>query len=89
MPSVPKRKRRWPIVLAVFGGLVIVAGIAAGAYAYVNRGPNYPSHWDARVAPIATQVEALRGLTFKHPVDIQDLWMTAPCSGCHTGASMP
>ena len=73
LPSAPKRKRRWPRLLAVFAGLIVIAGIAVGAYAYINRGPHYPSHWDARVGPIATQVEALRGLTFKHPVPVNYL----------------
>jgi hypothetical protein len=48
-----------------------VAVAAAGAVWLLQRdSTSYPEHWDARVAPIATRVEALRGLKFKHPVRI-------------------
>jgi hypothetical protein len=51
--------------------LVGVAVAAAGALWLLQRDrTSYPSHWDARLAPIATRVEALRGLKFKHPVRI-------------------
>jgi hypothetical protein len=51
--------------------LVGVAVAAAGAFWLLERDwTRYPSHWDARLAPIAARVEALRGLKFKHPVRI-------------------
>lgn len=62
------RRRRWPRLLAI---LVGVTAIAAGAHWLLERdSTSYPSHWDARLAPIAARVEALRGLTFKHPVRV-------------------
>jgi hypothetical protein len=27
------------------------------------------------------------GLAFQHPVDIGDLWVSQPCSSCHTGGA--
>jgi hypothetical protein len=66
--------RRWPLVLAIIGGVVVAAAVAVVAFLlFTSDGPSYPSHWDARVAPIATRVEELRGLTFRHPVAISYL----------------
>ena len=67
-------KRRWPVVVAILGSVVIAAAAAVVAYLlFTSDGPSYPSHWDARVAPIATRVEELRGLTFEHPVAVNYL----------------
>nr|MDP9333028.1 hypothetical protein [Actinomycetota bacterium] len=55
-------------MLAILVGVTVVA---AGALWLLKRdSTSYPSHWDARLAPIAARVEALRGLKFKHPVRV-------------------
>jgi hypothetical protein len=61
------------MIVGICGGLVVVAGIAFGVFAFLHRGHDYPSHWDDKVAPIAARVEQLRGLTFKHPVPVNYL----------------
>ena len=72
--SSPQARRRWPVVLAAFGALAFAAVVAVVAFLLFTSDSNsYPSHWDARVAPIATRVEALRGLNFKHPVPVNYL----------------
>jgi hypothetical protein len=53
------------VVLATSG--LVIAANASGSDSL------FPSKWDARVASIATQVEKLRGLQFKHPVDVRFL----------------
>src|SRR4051794_9739088 len=55
--------------------VLLVAAVVAGAAVIVrrNREQSYPAQWDARVAPIAAKVAALRGLTFKHPVKVNYL----------------
>jgi hypothetical protein len=58
--------------------VLLVAAVVVGAVAIASsREPGYPSAWDARVRPIATRVEALRGLTFAHPVNVHFLPATA------------
>lgn len=37
----------------------------------------FPEHWDARIAPIAKEVSLLRGLEYKHPVQVEYLEPTA------------
>ena len=69
--SSPRARRRWPLVLGICGGLAFAAAVAVIAFLlFTSDSPSYPAHWDARVAPIATRVEELRGLNFKHPVPI-------------------
>jgi hypothetical protein len=71
-PAHPPRPRRssgtW-IAAAAVG--VVVAALAAGAYAFTRDSSPYPKEWDAQVAPIAARVAQLRGLTFEHPVEIE------------------
>ena len=67
------RSRRRGFVLP---GLIVlvVAALIVGAIAFLaNRGPDYPSRWDPRIQPIAVQVARLRGLAFKHPVQVHFL----------------
>jgi hypothetical protein len=60
-------------------GLVLAVGVVAGIGGTWIRGtdsdngPSYPSSWDPRVASLVTYVENHRGLTFKHPVDVEFL----------------
>jgi hypothetical protein len=81
-----RRPQAW---LAVFAaGLVIAAGgIAVGLWLVGNGGNSFPSQWDARVAPIATRVASLRGLTFKHPVKVNYLSVPAFDKRVTTSAS--
>ncbi len=53
--------------------VLLVAAGAGGFWLLRDRGPDYPAHWDARVAPIAQRVESLRGLKFLHPVKVNYL----------------
>ncbi len=50
--------------------VLVVGGV--GVYALTGAA-GHPSRWDEQVAPIAARVEALRGLTFKHPVKVNYL----------------
>ena len=69
-PAYPQRKRG-PGLLAILAGLAGVAVVALGGlWLFTRDSTSYPSRWDARVAPIAARVEALRGLSFKHPVRV-------------------
>jgi hypothetical protein len=73
MPSLPaRRRRRWPLFVGLFAALVVIVAIAGG-FALTRGGQHYPKQWDARIAPIATKVEEIRGLTFKHPVAVEYL----------------
>ena len=67
--------RSWGRIALVV--LLIVAVIAAVVWWQRSRQPGHPAAWDARVAPIAAQVAALRGLTFKHPVKVNYLTVAA------------
>jgi len=50
--------------------LVILAGV--GFYIGTRKdGPHYPKEWDSRVLDIVSFDEKERGLTFKHPVEIE------------------
>jgi len=71
-PEATSRKAPlWPFVASIAVlAVVVVSGV--GAYR-LTRGAGHPSHWDEQVAPIASRVEALRGLTFKHPVKVSYL----------------
>jgi hypothetical protein len=70
IPGPAPRKGRARLVAIVCGLAVIVAGIAIVTR---HHGPSYPDHWDARVQPMVDFVEAHRGLTFKHPVEVDFL----------------
>ena len=66
--------------VALVGAITLVVSssvFAVGIVAFRDDGPRYPARWDPRVAPIAIKVEALRGLTFKHPVKINYLTRSA------------
>lgn len=70
-PPVYQRRQRGPGLLAILAGLVGVAVVALGGlWLFTRDSTSYPARWDARVAPIAARVEALRGLSFKHPVRV-------------------
>jgi hypothetical protein len=63
-------------VRAWVGRLVVIALVVAapvGVYFTPEDGPSYPKHWDARVLDLVHYVEGERGLTFKHPVDVDFL----------------
>src|SRR6266480_3066485 len=65
------RPRHWVPVCAAVAMLVVVAGL--GVAFELTLGGRFPSRWDDQVGPIAGRVEALRGLTFKHPVRVRYL----------------
>jgi hypothetical protein len=73
--SAPSGRRRSRILIVV--AAVVAFALAAGGltYWFVGRTPghHYPAHWDARIAPIATEVSRLRGLGFKHAVPVDFL----------------
>jgi hypothetical protein len=54
---------------------IVVLALVAGAVVLViaSRQSKYPSHWDARVKPIADFDQRVRGLDFKHPVKVNFL----------------
>jgi hypothetical protein len=58
-----------------FVGAAVLALVLLLGSAIVYRSANsvrswFPKAWDARIQPIATEVQELRGLQFKHPVQI-------------------
>jgi hypothetical protein len=64
---------RWPFLL-----LVVVLAAAGGLIGYRvvhgdSSGPDYPKAWDKRVQFAVDFVEKERGLTFKHPVEVDFL----------------
>jgi hypothetical protein len=67
--------RSWGRIVLVV--ILIIAVIAGVVWWQRSRQPGHPSAWDPQVAPIATQVAALRGLTFKHPVKVNYLSVAA------------
>jgi hypothetical protein len=67
-PPVPRRRKRWPFVVVAV--MTAAALVGAGLFFARRTSSTYPSHWDSRVAPIASQVESLRGLHFEHPVAV-------------------
>jgi hypothetical protein len=74
-PAPPHRRRRRLLAVIVAVALVVALGVGGVVYALVGRsgGHSYPSHWDARIAPIAHSVEKLRRLDFEHPVPVDFL----------------
>jgi hypothetical protein len=51
-------------VLVLLGGVAVFVGTR-------EDGPRYPEEWDARVLDLVRFDEKQRGLTFKHPVEIE------------------
>ncbi len=80
-PGVPPSRGRsdqiplWVVVVAVAVMLAMVGVLAVGLVraAAAPKGPTFPDHWDARIAPYAAIAERQRGLTFLHPVDVRFL----------------
>jgi hypothetical protein len=62
-----------------FVGAAVLVLVLVLSAALVYRGATtadrswFPSQWDPRILPIATEVSALRGLQFKHPVQVRYL----------------
>ncbi|NHA01827.1 hypothetical protein G5V59_25040 [Nocardioides sp. W3-2-3] len=72
-PAPPhRRSRRRPIALGIVALLVVGAATAAGVW-WLQRGPDYPDQWDAKVKPYVDYVEKERGLKFEHPVYVDFL----------------
>ena len=72
IPPAPPRKKA-PLLISL-GALALVLVLLAGVGFYVGTrkdGPHYPKEWDARVLDIVSFDENERGLTFKHPVEIE------------------
>jgi len=68
-----KTRRRRGFLFPAFV-VLLVAAIVVGAVALASsREPDYPTAWNARIRPIATRVETLRGLSFQHPVKVNFL----------------
>lgn len=74
LPPAPphRRSRRRPIILGIVALLVVGAATAAGVW-WLQRGPDYPDQWDAKVKPYVDYVEKERGLKFEHPVYVDFL----------------
>jgi hypothetical protein len=73
-PEKPPPRSHAPAFLA-FAVLVVLVSLVA-VVAFLGFGHDWndaPKAWDPQVAPIATQVAALRGLQFKHPVKVNYL----------------
>jgi hypothetical protein len=67
----PRRRRGFVLPALV---VLVVAALVVGAVALASsREPKDPAAWNARVRPIAARVEALRGLSFRHPVKVSFL----------------
>jgi hypothetical protein len=58
--------------MVVLGALaaILIIGAAVSFVASRHDGPHYPKTWDARILPIVHFDEQERGLTFKHPVEV-------------------
>ena len=71
----PTRTRPRLAVLVAIGAVAIVLITATGVLYVRSRpsGPTYPKQWDSRVTDIVAFDEKERGLTFKHPVEIDFL----------------
>jgi hypothetical protein len=71
-PAAPPAKRGGGAIALVLVIAVIVAG--GGVIAATVRSTHpYPKTWDRRIAPIAAEVEHLRGLKYKHAVPVHFL----------------
>ena len=73
LPGGPVLVDRAPAGVLVVAGLVVLALIAGAAFVLLKGGRDYPSAWDARVAPIAAWAEKERELPFDHPVKVNFL----------------
>ena len=62
-------------VLVAIGAVAVVLITATGVLYVRSRpaGPTYPKQWDSRVTDIVAFDEKERGLTYKHPVEIEFL----------------
>ncbi|HVJ98712.1 MAG TPA: hypothetical protein VNC41_17920, partial [Acidimicrobiia bacterium] len=71
----PAARRRDPLRLVGVVVMAVVLVVSGGVIAANASGGDslFPAKWDPRIAPIAKQVEKLRGLKFKHPVDVKFL----------------
>jgi hypothetical protein len=67
----PRRQRGFLFPALV---VLVVAALVVGAIALASsREPDFPSTWNARIRPIVARVEALRDLSFQHPVKVNFL----------------
>lgn len=68
----PRSRASMPLLLAVAAVAVVLFAVTGVLWVRNgSHGPTYPKRWDARVADIVTFDEQNRGLSFKHPVDIE------------------
>ena len=72
-PAARSQRSSLQQLVAAVVVVVLVLGIGSAVLVSRSAGSKYPSKWDARIAPIATEVSALRGLTFEHPVSVHFL----------------
>jgi len=73
--AAPPPRKKAPLLLSL-GALAVVLLLLGGAAIFVGTrhdGPHYPKEWDSRVLDIVSFDEKERGLTFKHPVEIDFL----------------
>jgi hypothetical protein len=61
------------IAVGVFVVLALAGGAALALFLTRAPGAHYPKEWDPRVKDIVAFDESTRGLTYKHPVDIEFL----------------
>jgi hypothetical protein len=63
------------VALGACAALLLVAGIGTAAWLVATDGtrPDPPDAWDPRVEELVAFVEAERGLTFDHPVEVEFL----------------
>jgi hypothetical protein len=73
LPAGPARVDRAPTAVLVLSALIVLAVIAGAAFVLIRGGRQYPSAWDARVAPITEWVSKERELEFRHPVKVNFL----------------
>jgi hypothetical protein len=73
LPGGPARVDRAPIGVLVVAAVIVLALIAGAAFVLLKGGRQYPSEWDARVAPITKWVADERELDFEHPVKVNFL----------------
>jgi hypothetical protein len=73
LPPGPGADDRAPTWVLVASALIVIALIAGAAFVLLKGGRQYPSEWDARVAPITRWVSKERELEFDHPVKVNFL----------------
>ncbi len=69
--SVPERPRRRGLKPALIAAALVLVVLIVGYLIARPASKSYPATWDPQVAPIAHQVESLRGLSFDHPVPVR------------------